>query len=481
MSKRQFVSTIILLIMANLVIKSFFIFGIDLQVQQRVGQSSYGLYFILLNLCYIFQIINDFGLNLIHNTDTAEHGYVRKERWSQMLRLKIVLAIIYAIVVVAVASALGYMYAWNLLGWLILNNILVSLILILRAGISGSARYKTEAMISVMDKALMILFCGFLLVNFSTFKIEWFVWSQTASLVITAIVAWLISSKFISHLKASLSGLDLRSIFREALPYALAIFLMYMYTRSDSVMIEQLLPNGTTEVGIYAAGFRLLDAANMIAFLFGPLLIPMYVRLRKDKNETIQLMQLASGMMIFMTAIISIGSFFWAREIMFLCYGHNDETWVMPFRFLILSHIPIGLMYIFSSYLTAMKQMGHQNKLFVFSVIINLGLNFVLIPRLGILGAAITMVITQTITTAGLIFLSHQFLSEKMNVSLAIRSGIYMVVLITAGFFLESFPLQWVVEITFFCVIALVAAFLLKLLQWESFIDLVRKRQEGLS
>lgn len=480
MSKRQFVSTIILLILANLIVKSFFIFGIDLQVQQRVGQSSYGLYFVLINLCYIFQIINDFGLNLIHNTDTAEHGYVRKERWSQMLRLKISLAIIYAVIVVAFASALGYMYAWNLLGWLILNNILVSFILILRAGISGSAKYKTEAMISVMDKALMILFCGFLLVRFPSFQIEWFVWSQTASLVITAIVAWIISSKFILHLKSSAIGFDLRSIFREALPYALAVFLMYVYTRSDSVMIEQLLPDGTAEVGVYAAGFRLLDAANMIAFLFGPLLIPMYVRLRQDKKETIQLMQLASGMMIFMTALISIGSFFWARDIMLLCYGKNDETWVMPFRILILNHVPIGLMYIFGSYLTAMKQMSRQNKLFVISVSINLVLNFILIPLWGIQGAAVTMLITQTVTTAGLIILSHHFLREKLNVTIAIRSAIYIVALISLGYFLEILQLPWVVEISCFGALALFAAFLLKLLQWQSFLDVIRKRQESL-
>jgi len=245
MSKRQFVSTIILLIVANLIIKSFFIFGIDLQVQQRVGQSSYGLYFLLINLCYIFQIINDFGLNLIHNTDTATHGYIRKERLSQILRLKIMLAIIYAVVVVTVAAALGYIHAWDLLGWLILNNILVSFILILRAGISGSANYKTEAIISVMDKALMILICGYLLLSFPSFQIEWFVWSQTASLVITAFVAWLLSSKFISNIKTTLARLEIKTIFREALPYAITIFLMYVYTRSDSVLIEQLLPEGT--------------------------------------------------------------------------------------------------------------------------------------------------------------------------------------------------------------------------------------------
>ena len=279
------------------------------------------------------------------------------------------------------------MYAWKLLGWMILNNILVSLILILRAGISGTARYKTEAIISVMDKLLMIIFCGFLMISFGNFQIEWFVWSQTASLVITALIAWFISSGFISNIKTALDNLPYKAILREAAPFTLLTFLMYLYTRSDGVLIEQLSPEGAYSVGVYAAGFRLLDAANMIAFLFSPLLIPMYVRLRNERIETIQLMQLASGIMLFMTGLISGGLFFWAQEIIVLCYGTSEEAWVFTFRLLILSHVPIGLMYIFSSYLTAMRKLARQNILFTGSVILNLVLNFILIPKWATIGA----------------------------------------------------------------------------------------------
>ena len=91
MSSRIFLSTLIWLILVNIIIKAIFIFGVDMQVQHRVGQSEYGLYFTLLNLCYIFQIVNDFGLNLLHNTETAKAGTIRIERFYQILRLKILL------------------------------------------------------------------------------------------------------------------------------------------------------------------------------------------------------------------------------------------------------------------------------------------------------------------------------------------------------------------------------------------------------
>ena len=477
MSKRQFLPTIIGLIIVNLVIKAIFIFGIDMQVQVRVGQSEYGLYFTLLNLCYIFQIINDFGLNLLHNTDTAVHGKIRVERWYQILRLKIILSLFYSMTIGIIAYILGYGDAWQLLIWLVVNNILVSLILAFRAGISGMGQYRKEAFISVMDKALMIFICGFLLLSYTDFQIEWFIWAQTASLVITAIVALVMSLKYIDRSVTSIALTPMEVVFKDTLPYTIVSLLMFMYTRSDSILIEKLLPDGTAQVGVYAAAFRLLDAANMVAYLFSPLLIPMYAKLMNDRKETLQLIRLSSGMMITMTAIIGIAGYWWGAPIMQFLYPDATETWILTFRLLILCHIPIGLMYIFGSYLTAVFEMRKQNMLFISSVVISIGLNLLLIPNYGTVGAAITALITQCYTTAGLIILGHLHLKETPDINRTMRIIIFFSVLAVSGLLLEQLNLSWMIEIAFFLMVSIAAAFLLQLLQWEEFISLLKKRE----
>ena len=480
MSKRIFLSTILWLILVNLIIKAIFIFGVDIQVQLRVGQTSYGLYFTLLNLCYIFQIINDFGLNLLHNTDTAVHGKVRIERWYQILRLKMILALFYSLAIGVIAYILGYGDAWKLLIWLVINNILVSLILVFRAGISGMGRYPSEALISVMDKVLMILICGFLLLRFSEFQIEWFVWAQTASLVITAIVAMIISLKFIDRTPVAGTLTPMEVVFKDTLPFTLASLLMFVYTRSDSILIEKLLPGGAYHVGIYAAGYRLLDAANMIAYLFSPLLIPMYARLLNDRKETMLLLRLSSSMMICITAFIGLAGFWWGAPIMDMLYHDINETWILTFRLLILCHIPIGLMYIFSSYLTAVFELRRQNILFITSVVINISLNLYMIPKWGTVGAAITALITQSITTIGLILLGQAHLKEKTDLKRLTDILSYFTILGTSGWILESSSLPWMVEIGIFLLIAIFAGFLFRLLQWNSFRELIAKREEAL-
>ncbi len=476
MSKRQFLPTILGLIIVNLFIKAIFIFGVDMQVQHEVGQTNYGIYFTLLNLCYIFQIINDFGLNLLHNTDTAVHGKVRVERYYQILRLKVLLALFYSTIVGIIAYILGYGDLWKLLIWLIVNNILVSLIMVFRAGISGMRNYRMEAMISVMDKALMILICGSLLVSLTTFRIEWFVWAQTASLIITAAIAFFMTLRYIDRSPTSITLSPMEVVFKDTLPFTLASLLMFIYTRSDSILIEKLLPDGAFHVGIYAAAYRLLDAANMIAYLFSPLLLPMYARLINNRIETLALLRMSSGLMICITSFIGWAGFWWADPIMHALYPAADEVWIMTFRLLILSHIPIGLMYIFSSYLTAVFELRKQNILFFSAVVVNIGLNLYLIPMLGIIGAAIAALITQGLATTGLILIGRNHLKEKLDARRAMFIVAYILVLVTSGWLLQTLTIAWILEMGIFLIIAITGGFVFGMLDIHAFKNMIMKR-----
>ena len=480
MSQRIFFTTLLWLVIVNLLIKAIFIFGIDLQVQHQVGQSAYGLYFTLLNLCYIFQIVNEFGLNLVHNTDTAFHGHVRKAHWHSILRLKLVLSIVYALVVFGVARLLGFTASWNILWWLILNNILISWITLLRAGISGMARYKMEAILSVMDKVLMILICGSMFFLFDVFQIEWFIWAQTISLVITLLMAVWISQRVSSGQRQEKGSPDTSVFFtfKSAVPFSVATLLMFVYTRSDSILIKKLLPEGDHEVGIFAAGFRLLDAANMIAFLFTPLLIPMYARLQANAKEVKELMRLAGGMMICMATCISFAGYWWARPIMQLCYGQADQQWVMTFSWLILAHIPVGLMYVYGSYLTAVRVLWKQNILYITSVALNILLNLYLIPRYGTIGAAFTAFVTQSLTTIGLILLVQRQLELAPNFSWLLKALLFVLFLFAGGWLLVSMPIHWMLGIGLFLTVGVGVAFLLRILDWEKMVGLIRKAEE---
>jgi hypothetical protein len=60
--KREFLINIVLLFVINLMIKPIYIFGIEAKVQDLTGIQSYGLYFFYFNFIFLFQFINDPGL-----------------------------------------------------------------------------------------------------------------------------------------------------------------------------------------------------------------------------------------------------------------------------------------------------------------------------------------------------------------------------------------------------------------------------------
>ena len=161
--QREFSLNIILLISINLLIKPFFIFGIDRTVQNVVGTESYGVYFKLLSFTYLLQIINDFGIQNFNSREISMHRQMIGKYFPNILILKTILAITFLTAVFVFGTASGYAEYWNLLLFLAFNQILVSLVFYLRSNIAGLGHYRTDSLLSALDKLLMIIFCSVLL------------------------------------------------------------------------------------------------------------------------------------------------------------------------------------------------------------------------------------------------------------------------------------------------------------------------------
>lgn len=127
-------------------------------------------------------------------------------------------------------------------------------------------------MLSVMDKALMIMVCGMLLILpafRSQFIIDWFIYAQLGAYALTLLTALIYVLRITGRISMTFSFQFSRELLRNTFPFALLIALMMIYGRIDAVMIEKLLPvDGEHEAGLYASAFRLLDALNQFGFLF---------------------------------------------------------------------------------------------------------------------------------------------------------------------------------------------------------------------
>jgi O-antigen/teichoic acid export membrane protein len=419
---RQFLANLSILVLLNLFIKPLYVLGIEVAVQNAVGTTTFGLFFALLNSAYLLQIFNDFGLQIYNNRLVAIDSAQISISFRKILRLKSFLAILFILCLLLLMRLLGYQEYLDLAIPIGANLILVSFILFLRSTVSGLGLYRQDSILSVLDKVLMIAICGYMLfLSDITFTIYHFVYAQMVSFALTVAAA----VGLLIHKKAFVGKLqqpgDLKPLLRKAAPFAIAVFLMSIYTRVDAVMIEQIADRGKYQSGMYAAGYRLLDAANMFAYLFAVLLLPMFTRLLSKREETIALMSQAFRLMWVLTIITVAISFVYRDPIMSFLYSESTQMWADTFGLLILSFVAIGLMYVFGTYLTARGELKSLNILYASCVVLNIVLNFALIPRHGAYGAAMATLATQSVVTISLIVMSITKLKPSVDFKLLVR------------------------------------------------------------
>jgi O-antigen/teichoic acid export membrane protein len=156
------------------------------------------------------------------------------------------------------------------------------------------------------------------------FQIEWYIIIQTLCYFITAVVAFVFLSKIIDIQQFRFDKQFSLQVIRESIPYALLIVLMLFYTRSDSVILERLHVNGRFEAGIYAQGFRLLDALYMFGMVFVMLLFPMFSRiLKQSKKEILPLLQTSGNLLIGGSAVIVLALYFNSETVLNWIYDAN--------------------------------------------------------------------------------------------------------------------------------------------------------------
>lgn len=475
--KRKFITNLLLLLFLNVLIKPFWIFGIDLSVQNLVGDESYGLYFSLLNFSMILNILLDLGITSFNNKNIAQNRQLLRKHISNIVGLKFLLAGVYSIVCLTVALIIGYRnIQLHLLAFLILNQFLISFTLYLRSNISGLHLFRTDSFLSVLDRSLMIVICSILLftnLTRNSFKIEWFVYAQTVSYLIASLVTFAVVLARTGKLKFQFDRRFFLVFLKKSYPYALLILLMSFYNRIDSVMLERLLPDGKEQAGIYAHAFRLLDAVSMFGVLFAGLLLPIFARMIKQKEDIGPMVQFSFLLLFVPAIIISFSSGFYDQEIMALLkYSHNELS-ASIFQLLMVSFLGIATTYIFGTLLTANGSIRQLNWMAVIGMGLNIGLNLILIPHIQALGSAWASLVTQLFTALAQTFLAVHLLKLRFNFKLIGKLFVFIVFVFFAGYFSRQLD-NWLIGYLLMISFSLLFAFISKLIHLKGLAEIIR-------
>ena len=435
MKQKDFVINLILLIFINLLIKPFWLFGIDLGVQNRVGPADYGLYAAIFSFTYLFNALLDMGVTNFNNRNIARHTQLLQKHFSGILGLKLILGIFYLAVTFVVGLVIGYEgLQLKLLFWTAINQFLNVFILYLRSNISALLMFKTDALLSILDRLLMILICGMLLWgNLLTepFQIEWFVYSQTAAYLIAAAIAFAVVVVNSGFRKPTWNRPFFLMILKKSFPFALLYLLMSCYNRVDSVMIERLLgDNAAYETGIYASAFRLLDALVMIACLFSVILLPLFSKMLKNRENIEPIIKTSFSLLFYFSVTVTGLLLIYRMPVLTLLYSEHPVETAQVFRFLLPCLIPISFTYLFGTLLTANENFKILNITSLAGIILNFTVNFLLIPKLYAQGAAITSLATQSMIVLIQMSMAMRIFKLPLKTLPLLRAFLYLLLFI---------------------------------------------------
>ena len=388
--QKKLLSGLFWVLLANLIVKPFWILGVEVGVQNAVGDTMYGFYYALFSFSYIFNILLDLGITNYNTRNIAQHPQLIEKHLSGILGIKLCLLGLYVVVTFSVGLLMGYgSEEFRLLAWLTLAQFLNSLILYLRSNFEGLLLFRWDSLFSVLDRVLMILICGFLLWGplRERFNIYWFVYAQVGAYGLTALLALAVIGRKAGLRRIRWNRRFFLVVLKQSAPFALLVLLMAAYGHVDSIILRPLA--GDAQAGIYAGAFRLLDALSMVAYLVSVPLLPVYARLcRQDRSQISAITRLVFIPMTLLTLAAAVALSCSALPVMQLLYHERAELYVPVFRVIVYGIIPIGITYIFGTLLTAGGYLRQLNLFAATSLLLNVAVNLFLIPRFGALGSA---------------------------------------------------------------------------------------------
>jgi len=496
---REFLLNAAFLVLVNLLIKPFYVFGIERTIQERVGPEQYGLYATLFSFTFLLFMVNDFGIHYFNNRNIARHPQLIGKYFPNILVVKTLLTLMYLVLVFVAALIRGFEPAiFHLIFFIALNHVFISMVAFLRSNISALGMYRTDSLVSTLDKLLLIGACSVLLWGGffpDKFRIEWFIHAQNLTWALTALTAFFIVKKQLkAPLNFRLNWPQVLVILKKSAPYALAVFLMTAYTRFDIVLLEWLLPDGRHEAGVYAAAYRILDALNMAGYLFAGLLLPMFSTiLRKEEiqpnggaisqtlkpsnPQTLDLLRFALQLIWAGTVTVAVACFFFRTELMLWIYPQNGTAYygevLAP---IILTLVPFSGIFIYSTLLTANDSLRKMNGLFLVGIVVNLGLNLLLIPQWKAVGAGMSAFFTQTFVLVAMMVLAKRELRLPLELRQFLKIAAFVLLVCFANWALYRLPgFGWLPKFGAAIATGLLLAFLLRMINLKTTLAMLKK------
>jgi O-antigen/teichoic acid export membrane protein len=224
------------------------------------------------------------------------------------------------------------------------------------------------------------------------------------------IALFLLNVHFLKQQQSFLFSFDrtlVKPLLTSAWPMAMHALAGVLLMRVDQIMIQNMLDS--RQLGLYAAATKFYEAWLIIPYILSVSLLPAIVKLKSRSKEVYEVNLARLIALLFWSGIIvAIFATIYSGNLILLAYGEEyiDAEAVIPIVIWAGAFTAVGS--VSGRYLLV----EHMEKKLAFrtivAVVINIILNLVLIPNMGIKGAAMSTLVTIIFSNFLIIYLDKQ-------------------------------------------------------------------------
>src|SRR3989338_2183917 len=398
-------------------------------VARNIGPEETGKYFFTLSFTTLFVVFVDLGFTNVLVREAAKAREKIQEYFSTIIAAKILFGVLSYGGAIGAIWAMGYPIEIRHLVYIsaitmLFDSFHLSIYGVLRA--LGRVGYEA---ISIVGSQLLTLILGSVVLFFDLPLLYLMLAFTVPSFLNMCYAATVLYRKF--HI--ILTPHFRRDIFfhlgRMAVPFALAAVFARVYSSIDSILLSKLA--GNTAVGWYSIPYKITFAFQFATLALVAALYPRFSEyFVTDKRKLAYLFERSVAYLWIVAFPIVVGICILAKDIILALYTEEYLASLLPLQILISSLLFSFVSFPIGSFLNACNRQGVQTAIVGSVMVVNVLLNIILIPRLGIVGAAVAACVGNVLLSVlGYIFIpkiasiSHAFIA-KTFVQLSVAAGV---------------------------------------------------------
>ncbi len=378
-------------------------------IARLIGVGNTGQYFFAISFTTIFSVIADFGLGPVLTREVAKDPNNAERYLNTVFYTKLIFGIIaYALALFAI-NVLGYPESLKQLVYLsgvtmIFDNLQTAFYSIFRA--KKNLIYES---ISIVGSQIITLVIGSIAL-FNHWSLLWLIAAYTIpSFLNFLFVAYFLKKQYSLRYRLYFDVGLFKIFIALAVPFALAGIISRLYAYTDSIIISKFL--GNVHLGWWSVPYKITFAFQFIPAALSASIYPVMSALSATNPQKIaDLFQKSWHYLLGAVLPISIGIYALAPKIIVKLYGEQYAPSAPILRILLVSLIFGFLSFITGALLNATGHPKIQTSLFTVALLVNCVSNIVLLPRLELVGAAISALIGNLVLCFGGLYYSRRFI-----------------------------------------------------------------------